>query len=427
MNLSVRSNLNALNISNWEKIFITNFYDKDKSIPSKTATKSKIQLIKEDIDSELERLYNLTIDDFRIDANSPDIIKTFNDEVNAYKDRGEEENAKRLLMNREVTLKNFAANHTQHLYDSYREIVEIIKDEIYEPAFKCLILRETLSKVYKRDKDQSIIKPRNLRETIAGHMVLNKYTMEKIYDKIADSKEIPPSMKFANLYFDALEQYNDKISRTLSISLDNVETYDMGTWIKFDGYATNPDQYFENVKRLTALVQGTPWCTKTLAGQQLNEGDFYVFVDKDNKPHIAVKMMGDELDELRGVLNGDSQELEDEYRDVAISFLENNVEIKNGREWLEKEEWNRRLVEYGKRIERGEFTAQEVEGLLQDLFLREDYRNHSGHENSNIPRLKKVIYKAKKQFADYFQCKEDELCMGDIKICRRSNTYRRNL
>ena len=37
--------------------------------------------------------------------------------------------------------------------------------------------------------------------------------------------------------------------------------------------------------------------------------------------------------DVRGIKNGNAQELEDEYRDVAISFLENNKEIKNPKKY----------------------------------------------------------------------------------------------
>lgn len=75
----------------------------------------------------------------------------------------------------------------------------------------------------------------------------------------------------------------------------------MGKWIKFDGRASDSKNYAENVIKLKTLVQDTPWCTKTLASTQLEQGDFYVFIDKDNKPHIAVKMNGNEIDEVRGI------------------------------------------------------------------------------------------------------------------------------
>ena len=47
---------------------------------------------------------------------------------------------------------------------------------------------------------------------------------------------------------------------------------------------------------------------------------------------LPQKMNGNEIDEVRGIQNGNAQELEEEYRDVALSFLENNQDIQNGKE-----------------------------------------------------------------------------------------------
>ena len=127
---------------------------------------------------------------------------------------------------------------------------------------------------------------------------------------------------------------------------NGVDTYDKGKWIKFEGKTSNAEEYLKNAQRLSTLVKDTPWCTKEEASVQLSVGDFYVFVDKDDKPHVAVRMYENNIAEVRGIKGGFfGQEMEDGYRDVTISFLENNTDIKNGKEWLEKEEWNKRLIE----------------------------------------------------------------------------------
>ena len=158
-------------------------------------------------------------------------------------------------------------------------------------------------------------------------MIINDIVLDTIYNNIDNYDN------FGNLYFAGLNIFNNKISEKSEIKLDNVETYDMGKWIKFEGKESNIKKYIENSKELSSLVKDTPWCTKTLASEQLSQGDFYVFIDNKNKPHIAVKMSGNEIDEVRGILNGNAQELEEDYRKVAISFLENNQEIKNGKKW----------------------------------------------------------------------------------------------
>lgn len=121
-------------------------------------------------------------------------------------------------------------------------------------------------------------------------------------------------------------------------------------------------------------------------------------------------MNGNEIDEVRGIKNGNAQELEEEYRDVAISFLENNKDIKNGKNWLDKEEWNKRLIRYSKEIEDGTFNSEETPKLIEDL-LHSDYRSHFG-TNSNLEELKKLP-KIKKYLAEYYNCTEEKICVGD--------------
>ena len=204
-------------------------------------------------------------------------------------------------------------------------IVDFIKNANYEDAFKALMLRETLLKVYKKDDTKVIVKQRKLNETIEGHMLLNEKVLNVIHNNLYTYEN------FKELYYAGVAEFNNVVREASEITLKNVNTYDMGKWIKFDGRASDSKNYAENVIKLKTLVQDTPWCTKTLASTQLEQGDFYVFIDNDNKPHIAVKMNGNEIDEVRGIKNGNNQELEEEYRDVAISFLENNKDIKNGR------------------------------------------------------------------------------------------------
>ena len=219
---------------------------------------------------------------------------------------------------------------------------------------------------------------------------------------------------FANLYFAALEIYNNKVAEFSTIKLDNVDTYNMGRWIKFDGKTSDAANYIENANKLASLVKDTPWCTKTMASSQLASGDFYVFVDNDNNPHIAVKMIGNSIDEVRGILNGNNQELELEYRKVAISFLEQNKEIKNGKDWLEKEEWNKRLVRYSDMIDNRTFEKDYIPLLIEDL-TRCDYRSHGG--NSNVISLNDKLPLIRDKFAEYFSCTEEEVYCDFFEAC----------
>ena len=407
--LNMNNNIRNMNISKWEKIFASNYY-KNKNYDGNTPSfpsNNKEQVIKEDIEKELNRLYNLDKDAFKISLDSQSLIREYESELKALEQRGEKDEANYIRDNKTKALEELSNIYSEKLYEEYKHIVDFIKNANYEDAFKALMLRETLLKVYKKDDDKVIVKQRKLNETIEGHMLLNEKVLNVIYNNL-DTYE-----NFKELYYAGVAEFNNIIKDTSEITLKNVNTYGMGKWIKFDGRASDSKNYAENVIKLKTLVQDTPWCTKTLASTQLEQGDFYVFIDNDNKPHIAVKMSGNEIDEVRGIKNENAQELEEEYRDVAISFLENNKDIKNGKNWLDKEEWNKRLIRYSKEIDDGTFNSEETKQLVEDLF-RSDYKSHF-NANSNLEELKQKLPKAKKHLAEYYNCIEEEICIGYYK------------
>ena len=405
--LNMNNNIRNMSLSKWEKIFASNYYG-NKNYDGNTPmfpNDNKVQIIKEDIEKELNKLYNLKKEDFKIDLDSPSLIREYESELKALEQRGEKAKADHIRNNKTNALEELSNIYSEKLYEEYKHIVDFIKGANYEDAFKVLMLRETLLKVYKKDDNKVIVKPRKLNETIEGHMLLNDTVLKVIYNKL-DTYE-----NFKELYYAGVADFNNIIKDSSEITLENVNTYGKGRWIKFDGRTSDRKNYAETAIRLKTLVQDTPWCTKTLASSQLEQGDFYVFVDNSNKPHIAVKMNGNEIDEVRGIKNGNAQELEEEYRDVALSFLENNKEIQNGKEWLDKEEWNKRLIEYNKKIDEGTFKSEECGQLIEDLF-HEDYRSHF-NKNFNLEELRGKLSKIKKSLAKYYNCTEEEICIGD--------------
>ena len=405
--LNMNNNIRNMNISKWEKIFASNYY-KNKNYDGNTPafpSNNKEQVIKEDIEKELNKLYNLDKDTFKISLDSQSLIREYESELKALEQRGEKDKANYIRNNKTKALEELSNIYSEKLYEEYKHIVDFIKNANYEDAFKALMLRETLLKVYKKDDTKVMVKQRKLNETIEGHMLLNEKVLNVIHNNL-DTYE-----NFKELYYAGVAEFNNIIKDTSEITLKNVNTYGMGKWIKFDGRASDSKNYAENVIKLKTLVQDTPWCTKTLASTQLEQGDFYVFIDNDNKPHIAVKMNGNEIDEVRGIKNGNAQELEEEYRDVAISFLENNKDIKNGKNWLDKEEWNKRLIRYSKEIDDGTFAVKDVSKLIEDL-SRSDYKSHFS-ANSNLKALKQKLPNVKKQLAEYYNCTEEEISLDN--------------
>lgn len=426
--LSNKIEQNFSQLTNWEKLFVLNYYaEEKKGLPNNKQT--KYQEVRNDINNELERLYAFAENEenFKIQIqDNKELEREFQGEIDALKSRGQEDEANYLLSNKLKALEEMAKKISKNLHAEYKHIVDFIKTSEYEPAFKCLMLRETLNKTYRQEKidgeSKTIVQKREPHKSIIGHMTLNDTVLRVIYNNLKEYSS------FANLYFAGIEVFNKKITEKSGITISDVDTFGMGKWIKFEGKTSNEKAYIKNAQDLASLVQDTPWCTKQLASSHLADGDFYVFVDHDNKPHIAVKTNGNEIDEVRGIKNGNAQELEDDYRKVAIEFLEKNKDIKYGKEWLEKEEWNKRLIEYIEKIERKEYEKIDFNQFFSDVFKFKDYKSHFS-ENSNKEKIIEYI-KIDKQLQEMvtksFNCKDDEIYFEEygswnydkkIKVC----------
>ena len=426
--LSNKIEQNFSQLTNWEKLFVLNYYaEEKKGLPNNKQT--KYQEVRNDINNELERLYAFAEkeENFKIQVqDNKELEREFQGEIEALKSRGQEDEANYLLSNKSKALEEMAKKISKNLHAEYKHIVDFIKTSEYEPAFKCLMLRETLNKTYRQEKidgeSKTIVQKREPHKSIIGHMTLNDTVLRVIYNNLKEYSS------FANLYFAGIEVFNKKITEKSGITISDVNTFGMGKWIKFEGKTSNEKAYIKNAQDLASLVQDTPWCTKQLASSHLADGDFYVFVDHDNKPHIAVKTNGNEIDEVRGIKNGNAQELENDYRKVAIEFLEKNKDIKHGKEWLEKEEWNKRLVEYIEKIERKEYGKIDFDQFCNDVFIFKDYKAHF-EENSNKEKIIGYINTnthLQGKIAKNFNCKVDEIYFEEydatnysqkIKVC----------
>lgn len=413
LNLSNKIEQQFPELSTWEKLFVINYYNgKDKILPTNKQT--KYEDVRQDINKELNRLYNFANSflNFRIDAhNNPEVERHYEGEINAFIARGDNFTANHHKTNKKDALETIADTISQQLHQEYKHIVDYIKSTSYEPAFKALMLNETLVKTYRQitvdGQQKNIVEKRDLKKSIKGHMTLNETTLRVIYNNLKDYSN------FANLYFAGINVFNNVISQKSGVKIDDLNTFNMGKWIKFEGKTSNEKEYIKNAQNLASLVQSTPWCTKSLASTHLSQGDFYVFVDNQNQPHIAVKMNGNEIDEVRGLKNGSSQELEEDYRKVALEFLDKNKDIKHGKEWLEKEEWNKRLIKYKEMLSSAPLSPDLYTKFANDINA-DDYKSHGG--NSNLRDVLIATYKDKNLFNYVQNLPEEKFSNAKEKI-----------
>jgi UTP-glucose-1-phosphate uridylyltransferase len=397
-------------LSDWEKLFVANFYEQGQ-IPK---GEERYKKVREDIEQELDRLYALAdeIEYFKIDIDDNQYLdRYFEGELKALEARGKKQSAE-YYRNYESEAKDYIAKQFEEMQQAeYKHIVDFIRSTSYEPAFKAVMLRETLSKVYRTVKNgneyKKIVENRVLHKTIESHITLNSDVLEVIYNGTKDYSN------FANLYFAGLEKSNKRTAEKNTVNIEGLNTFGKGIWLKFEGKKSNKAEYMQNAKKLAALVKNTPWCTSHLASSQLKQGDFYVFVDNGNNPHIAVKMSGNTVDELRGIRKG--QELEEEYREIAMEFLKKNKSVRDGKRWLKKEEWNKRLIMWNKKIEESALKQEDVELIMNDIFDKScEYKSHI--QNSNLISLKENLQKVSKMIAIYFNCAEEQIAFGNVSF-----------
>lgn len=417
LNLGVTTRIKQqfVELTKWEKIFVLNYYNRsDVVLP--TDKFSKYKEVRNTIKKELNKLYDLVKDknNFIIRPNSKEVLKKYERFLNKAIVNGNENEIEEIMSSKETCLIRFANMYTKILYEEYCSIVELIKNTNYEDAFKYLMLHETLSKVYSQqhsgDLTNNIVNKRILDETIKSHMMFNEFVLGIIYNNLEEYSN------FANLYFAAISLLNKSTYEENGITLKDVNTFNKGKWIRFVGKFGDHTKYLKNAQKLASMVQDTPWCTKQQASLHLEEGDFYLFVDNDGKPRIGVKLIGDSIDEVRGVKNGNAQEIEEEYREVVLEFLSKNKNIKFGKEWLEKEEWNKRLVEYLKKIEDGEFNRKDIPSLIYDITEVVDYKPHYAQcgNRQELLSLIKNNRAVKKHLAKKYGCNPRKIFIGDI-------------
>ena len=406
LNISLENKIkqNFANLSNWDKLFVQNYYQ--NGLPS---GKDRYEIVKKDIAESLENMkrYATNPNLFKIQAmNNPSLERHFESEIKALQARGEGETANYALNNKNQALSEMAEKISNLHYEEFKHIYDFVISTNYEESFKYLILNEALTKFYKKDNDKTIVKNRELNQHVEDFITVNSTILSTIHNNLDKYSN------FVNLYFAGVEIYNQTVAESSSVKIANLNTFGKGKWLKFNGKTTNKKEYLSEAQKLQSLVKDTPWCTKNLASQQLAQGDFYVFVDNTNKPHIAVKMDGNTLDELRGIQNGNAQELEEEFRDVALEFLEKNENVEDGLLWLEKEEWNKRLCGYIKLIELKQLDKVNISNLIEDFINKKDYKNHGVSENSNYTKLFELCSSSKEfklELAKYFNIKSDQI------------------
>lgn len=383
----------------WDKIFWQNHAIQ---IDNKFNAKNEVT---QKINETLKELCNLEPDFFSIDTQkNPFLEKEIEHFQNGLAD---EETARFVSQHKQKIQTETALLWAERNMNDYQKLAEFLKNSNYPNSFKALVLEEALFNTFRFQGSKLLVEKRQPHKTICDLPNFSGIVIDHIFQNAKNGSSFKTLYKNAQDLF-----YAEKEKAEQSAKTKNLETFGKGTWIVFPSKAKDKTHFEKNVHDLKELINKNQidWCTGHDSGDiQLAKGDFCVFVDNNKKPRIAVLLSGSTLEEIRGIKNGFSQEIEDEFRDVAIEFLQNNLHLANAKEWLAKEEWNERLVNYTKQIKNKTFQKQQIPFMLQDL-VKDDYKAHF-NENSNKVALREALQEINDMMCEHLKIpKNSKIC-----------------
>ena len=407
--------LNNFDLSLWELVFWQNN-------PIKVNKESEIRKeLEKAISKKLETFYGYC-DKPEVFHISPENNKELEREldiiISKHKKQDEKELAKDIENDRTSYLEDLALEKSSKIFEEYNNLVKNLRVSKYPDAFCCVILDEALKNIYKTlvvDGEVKVVTEKRIPNKSTSPIMNLPYPVLDYIFFNADNYT-----DFKQLYAHAQSIFvNSTLKENLIADINSTNTSNKGYWLCFPQKCKDEKNFNINVAKLKALTIDTQLCTSRYAAEHLTAGDYYIFVDNtpNHKPHVVVLMEGDSVFEVRGILNKNGQELEEDYRDIAIDFLKKNINLKNADKWLEKEERMKRLVNFEKQIENGTFKKEDTKKLLKDLSVP-DYNAHLG-VNETLRKVKKSCKAIAPYIAEELGVLEEEIAFGNTVLTER--------
>lgn len=298
-------------------------------------------------------------------------------------------------------LRNIQLNQKKSL-DAW--IDYLISDENEYPIWFKNYAFQGMLRLNKFDKEKLSFGKRTDRTT-ESYIELNKKVLSNVYGTLngeignnclteEQEKAIHNGESFGKLYtYYLLKDY-----------MKNSEKID-GIWRE---YKKGSDYHllYDNLQG-----KNTRWCTasEVEAAHQLEIGDFYVYYTKDENdeytnPRIAIKMIGNHIDEVRGVAAG--QDIEPNMVEIARKKLD---DFPDKNRFLKKISDMKKMTEIDKKQESGiDLTIEELK------FLYEIEKSVDGFGFGKDPRIEeiKIQRNQKKDYAKILNVPEKEIALA---------------
>jgi len=253
------------------------------------------------------------------------------------------------------------------------ETVNEIDSFEYSMFFKYLLMKDALSNRYYPDGEKGIIK-KSIKKSEY------RTTIQPIqdYSNLDFVKEIQKDYKYKkNVGIGAIYLAKKMTEVPLDFSKNFIQEVDY----RDNLYKFNRGEEQSEINALNKLASysvksgypGSSWCTgssKFMAANQLKDGDFYIFANKQTKiPTLAVRYVGDNIAEMAGTR--DNQDLWKQDFD-QVEFAINNLPASNKEIALNQVEIAKRLS----KVTGKEIKEIEEEKVLNKLIFSKEINIH---------------------------------------------------
>ncbi len=275
------------------------------------------------------------------------------------------------------------------------------------PAVLAKVYTRMLSAYTEENRNKKVPTKYDIQDAVlsnineAEHLFLEKYAKEA---------------NFTQLYAYELSKYKEA-------TLESRRSTE-GLWVMYNQQEKGSEALKQEASRLSMSLEdkGTEWCTEqtNYSESQLASGDFYVYYtredfDKDTygislldmseeekrqictMPRIAIKMANGKINELRGIVGGQDQDLEPEMLDIATAKCKGDTE--KGEESLPgKEEYEKKAQDMKQLLLLIEKQEKEMTLTRDDLlFLYEVNSMIEGFGHDKDPRIEELKGKRNRQ------------------------------